>query len=159
MPTHEVVCVVPPETVYLSGPMSGIQEHNFPEFNRFAKAIRALGFKVINPAESFGGRIDLPRETYLRKDFSDILGLPKDAGRVFFMPGWDGSDGCKDEFLLAKRIGLGCFEVSLSCCGRMLEFCEMEKMDVCVRFIKETPEDERDQSLLQSLHNHAIRGL
>ena len=122
--------------VYLSGPMTGIPEYNFPAFARFAKALRSLGFYVINPADKFGGRTDLKRETYLRKDFAQILGLPKNEGRVFFMPGWEDSDGCKDEFLLASRIGLACFEVSLSACGRLVEFSEMTEIKIKTTFVK-----------------------
>lgn len=99
------------ETSYLSGPMSGLPDSNFPQFDRYAKALRELGFSVINPAENFGGRTDLPREEYLRKDFSQILSLPKGNGRVFFMPGWKGSKGASLEYLIAKAVGIACHEV------------------------------------------------
>jgi hypothetical protein len=37
--------------VYLSGPMTGIPEFNFPAFNAEASRLRALGFDVVNPVD------------------------------------------------------------------------------------------------------------
>ena len=37
--------------VYISGPMAGIENHNFPQFNALATKLRALGVDVVNPAE------------------------------------------------------------------------------------------------------------
>ncbi|MGE5607641.1 MAG: DUF4406 domain-containing protein, partial [Bacillota bacterium] len=37
--------------LYLSGPMSGLPEHNIPAFNAAAARLRRLGFCVVNPAE------------------------------------------------------------------------------------------------------------
>jgi hypothetical protein len=37
--------------IYLSGPMTGLPDLNFPAFNAAASALRAKGLNVINPAE------------------------------------------------------------------------------------------------------------
>lgn len=37
--------------VYLSGPMSGIADNNFPAFHEHAAQLRAQGFYVVSPAE------------------------------------------------------------------------------------------------------------
>lgn len=37
--------------VYLSGPMAGLPEHNFPAFHAHAAQLRAAGYDVVNPAE------------------------------------------------------------------------------------------------------------
>ena len=37
--------------IYLSGPMSGLPELNFPAFHAEAARLRALGFEVVNPAD------------------------------------------------------------------------------------------------------------
>lgn len=39
------------KTIYISGPMSGIENLNFPAFNAAAERLRGCGLKVINPAE------------------------------------------------------------------------------------------------------------
>lgn len=41
-----------PKTVYISGPMSGLPELNYPAFNAAAAELRALGYHVENPAEN-----------------------------------------------------------------------------------------------------------
>ena len=37
--------------VYISGPMSGLPELNFPAFHAAAASLRAKGLDVVNPAE------------------------------------------------------------------------------------------------------------
>jgi len=39
------------DVYYISGPMTGLPEHNFPAFNAAAAYYRERGFEVINPAE------------------------------------------------------------------------------------------------------------
>ncbi len=41
-----------PKTIYISGPMSGLPECNYPAFNAAAAHLRALGYSVENPAEN-----------------------------------------------------------------------------------------------------------
>ena len=36
-------------SVYLSGPMTGIADNNFPAFHRWAAKLRADGFDVVSP--------------------------------------------------------------------------------------------------------------
>src|SRR5436190_2036011 len=40
--------------IYIAGPMSGLPEHNFPEFQRVADTLRGLGREVISPHELEG---------------------------------------------------------------------------------------------------------
>lgn len=44
----------PIKRIYLSGPMSGLPEHNFPAFNAEAARLRGLGYDVVNPVEING---------------------------------------------------------------------------------------------------------
>jgi hypothetical protein len=39
------------QRIYLSGPMTGIPENNFPAFHMWAERLRADGYDVVNPAE------------------------------------------------------------------------------------------------------------
>lgn len=36
---------------YLAGPMSGISQFNFPEFDRLAALLREQGYEIVSPAE------------------------------------------------------------------------------------------------------------
>ena len=88
--------------IYISGPMTGHEDHNFPAFHAAAERFRKAGWEVANPAENFGGRTDLPRETYLRADV--ILLAQCDA--IALLPGWQDSRGARLECLLARELGI-----------------------------------------------------
>jgi len=91
-----------PKRIYIAGPMTGHAEHNFPAFQAAAKRLHEAGWEVVNPADNFGGRTDLPRSSYLRADV--VLLLQCDA--VALLPEWETSLGAKLEFLLARELGM-----------------------------------------------------
>ena len=88
--------------IYISGPMTGHENHNFPAFHAAAERFRLAGWEVANPAENFGGRTDLPRETYLRADMAMLARC--DA--IALLPGWERSVGATLETVVAKELGL-----------------------------------------------------
>ena len=88
--------------VYIAGPMTGVPEYNFPAFHAAAARLRQAGWDVVNPAENFGGRTDLPRETYMRLDVS----LMTTCVAVALLPGWHESRGALLEYLLARELGM-----------------------------------------------------
>ncbi len=88
--------------VYVAGPMTGYAEYNFPAFHVAAARLRLEGYEVVNPAEHFDGRTDLPRETYLR---ADVIMLAQ-CNSIAMLPGWQESRGAKLEYLLARELGL-----------------------------------------------------
>ena len=87
-------------TLYLSGPMSGKPDHNFPEFNRLAKHFREQGFFVLNPAENFDGVTNLPYETHFLEDVVLLLF----ATHIYMLDGWETSRGAYCEYLLSRRL-------------------------------------------------------
>lgn len=91
--------------IYLSGPMTGLPEYNFPAFMRAATDLRVQGHDVFNPAESFEGRVDLPLDDYIRADLAAIIALPP-GGAVVVLDGWRSSRGAKAEVALAEWRGL-----------------------------------------------------
>ena len=94
--------VTRPKRIYVAGPMTGHVDFNFPTFHAAAARLRDAGWEVINPAENFGGRTDLPRETYLR---ADVI-LVAQCEAIAMLPGWEGSRGAKLEYLLARELGM-----------------------------------------------------
>ena len=94
--------VTHPKRIYVAGPMTGLSEHNFPTFHAAAARLREAGWEAVNPAESFGGRTDMPRETYLR---ADIILLAQ-CEAIAMLPGWQESRGAKLEYLLARELGM-----------------------------------------------------
>lgn len=92
--------------IYIAGPMTGYEDHNFPAFNAAAHRFRQAGWEVANPAENFGGRTDLPRESYLRADM--IMLAQCDA--IALLPDWERSAGATLETVLASELGLQFFD-------------------------------------------------
>ena len=64
------------EIVYISGPMTGIAEYNFPLFNRVAAQFRADGYSVLNPAE-WAEHADWIGINYLSRDVAMMLAQNK----------------------------------------------------------------------------------
>ena len=65
--------------------MTGIAEHNFPAFHAAAAAWRAAGWDVVNPAESFAGRTDLPYAKYVAQDLEALA----TCDAIAMLPGWN----------------------------------------------------------------------
>lgn len=87
--------------IYLSGPMTGIANHNFPLFNRWAETLRDIGHEVVNPAEN-GSERGLSWEQYLRADIKSLC----DCDTLAYLPGWEASKGAMLEMHIAHRVGI-----------------------------------------------------
>ena len=87
--------------VYLSGPMSGLPDLNFPAFHAEAARLRALGHDVVSPAEVNPDH-SMPWEQCLRADIKALC----DCDTIALMPGWENSKGAHLELHVAHRIGL-----------------------------------------------------
>lgn len=85
--------------VYLSGPMAGIPNNNFPAFMEFAARLRAEGFEVVNPAELQDAG---SWEQCLRNDLREMV----TCDAIALMPGWEKSRGANLELHVAHRIGM-----------------------------------------------------
>ncbi|PTQ70393.1 DUF4406 domain-containing protein [Pseudomonas sp. GV071] len=89
--------------IYLSGPMTGLPDFNYPAFNAEAARLRALGYEVVNPAEN------PPQASwadYMRQDIPQLL----TCDTLALLPGWHNSRGARMEHYIAA--GLGMFKVS-----------------------------------------------
>lgn len=131
--------------VYIAGPMTGRPDWNFPAFNEAAARLRSEGLEVINPAENFNGKTDLPYEAYIRKALSQII--DKDTGEVCVLPGWESSIGASLEVAVAGILGLP-----------VTEYPRRNSLDVTVngpiRFYS-SPHDAFDDELeqIRALHD------
>jgi hypothetical protein len=89
--------------IYVSGPMTGLPDFNFPAFQEAAAALRAKGGVVVNPAE-LDGRDTGPMtwEDYLRRDIRALM----DCTHIALLPGWEGSRGARLEAHIAAALGM-----------------------------------------------------
>lgn len=89
-----------PVTIYLSGPMTGHADWNFPAFNKAASELRQQGYAVMNPAETDNGDASKPRSYYMRKDVIMVA----ESDMVCVLPGWETSRGAKLEVAIAHEL-------------------------------------------------------
>lgn len=94
-------------TAYLAGPMRGYVNYNYPLFNAAAKRLRALGYKIENPADTDAevqeraNAAEHPLSVYMERDLADVA--RSDA--VFVLPGWEKSQGAMIEVTVAFMLG------------------------------------------------------
>ena len=90
------------QIIYLSGPMTGLPELNFPAFHAAARRLRALGWQVVNPAEI---NTD-PAATWHQCLRNDLIALAGCCDVLALMPGWQTSRGAHLELHVARELGL-----------------------------------------------------
>jgi len=93
--------------LYICGPMTGIKNFNFPAFNKAAKDLESLNFKVVNPA-SFQEDTEKTWDYYMRKDIIEML---RKCDKIVTLPGWEKSQGAKLEVYIAKKLGFKVFHI------------------------------------------------
>jgi len=97
--------------VYISGPMSGIEDHNFPEFDRVAAILRDGGCDVVNPAdisrnlEEWCKMRNMAPPTYDQYMAVDLDAMDE-CECVVYLKGWAGSEGAKRELDKSLAISL-----------------------------------------------------
>lgn len=100
--------------VYIVGPMSGYENHNFPAFAGVAKQLRKMGYNVISPHEmdeAEGGPKqaspgDEQWRRYLRRDLAQLL----KADAIIALDGWEHSQGAALEVHVARKLGVPIFD-------------------------------------------------
>jgi hypothetical protein len=97
--------MTPKKVIYLSGPMTGYPQANYPAFNAAAAKLRSEGCTVYNPAEypHEGGPETFP----LRMAFAAYCNfICLEADTICLLVGWEGSLGVSAELALAKNCKL-----------------------------------------------------
>lgn len=97
--------------IYIAGPMSGLPDFNYPAFHAAAKAWRAAGWTVLNPAENFEGHQGMPYADYIRKDLADLM----TCDSIAFLPGWANSKGARLEKHVADVLEMTQYDAMEPC--------------------------------------------
>lgn len=85
--------------IYLAGPMTGHPDFNYPAFNAEAARLRAIGYRVENPAEN---PVQNTWQAYMRQALAQLV----KCDAVALLPGWKTSRGACIENQLAIDLGI-----------------------------------------------------
>lgn len=88
--------------VYIAGPMTGIENFNFPEFEAAEDRLRRLGHYPISPHWNGDEDGDAGWANYMRRDIPWLLSC--DA--IYLLRGWDKSKGARLEARIALELGM-----------------------------------------------------
>jgi hypothetical protein len=89
------------KTYYLSGPMAGYPELNFPAFDEAAEDLRAAGISIISPAEIAIDKEEPSNEDYLANDFAVMAAQ---CEGIILLKGWPRSVGARAELEIALTL-------------------------------------------------------
>jgi len=91
-------------SIYVAGPMTGVEDFNYPAFNAAAVALRHAGFTVLNPVDAEKHNPDWPQsqpwDWYMRYAIRMVTRCTKMA----LLPGWEASTGANLEHDIAKAL-------------------------------------------------------
>jgi len=99
---------------YIAGPMTGIENFNFPAFQEASNTLRRAEWFVYSPNENDAERGEEAREDgvpqYPLKHYmvTDLAQVCK-SDAVFFLPGWENSKGAMLEFTVAQALEIPCY--------------------------------------------------
>lgn len=85
--------------IYLSGPMTGLPDYNYPAFEVAAKRLREMGNIVKSPAEL---EQEETHEDYMRKCVQELALCDV----IALLPGWEDSKGARGEIFIADLLGM-----------------------------------------------------
>lgn len=85
--------------IYISGPMTGLPDLNFPAFHKAEAELVSEGWTVLNPA-SLGLVPGADWHDYLRWDIAMLA----TCEAIFLLPGWSQSKGVALELHIAKKL-------------------------------------------------------
>lgn len=88
--------------VYISGPMTGMPDLNYPLFDAKEDLLFELGYMPVNPANNFNRAKGHSRSDYLKLDLQKLLF----CDYIYFLPGFEQSAGALLEALVARECGI-----------------------------------------------------
>ncbi len=89
--------------IYISGPMTGIDDYNRPAFFDAERRLKDAGYMVINPVIN-GVKQDADWQTHMRADIKMLM----DADGVALLENYSQSKGAMIEMRLASGLGIVC---------------------------------------------------
>jgi len=98
--------------IYIAGPMSGVENWNFPAFFEAERQLLELGYEVVNPAHNDGSTYEEALASantgkhswdwYMRRDLAKLI----TCDAVCLLPEWKNSKGASLEVTVAKSLDM-----------------------------------------------------
>ena len=88
--------------IYIAGPMTGLPDYNRKAFSEASEKLKQdfANAAIINPAENFGGNLNLDYATYMRMSIYQVL----TADMIYMLSGWMESRGAILEHRIAELL-------------------------------------------------------
>ncbi len=107
------------KAIYIAGPMRGLPQSNYPQFENVARFLRSEGWNVCSPVEigsAFGTEAELVANPVR---LAVVMEAERDAIRtscdtILLLPGWERSKGARAELIIALEKNL-----------EIITFCEL----------------------------------
>ena len=96
--------------IYIAGPMRGLPDFNYPKFDQYAQAHRAIGWEVENPVE-IGAGYGTPDQinadpALLAAVMAAEIHAIETCDAIYLLDGWQNSEGARKELATAIAYGL-----------------------------------------------------
>lgn len=92
-------------TYYLSGPMKGYPDHNWPAFQHACDVLRRTGLKIVSPHEvTADANVNVPVEYPMHFLKADLLEMLAQTQGIILLKGWPKSYGARVELQLALSL-------------------------------------------------------
>lgn len=92
--------------VYISGPMTGIPDLNFPAFFQAADKLAALGYEVVNPV-TLNPDPNISWAECMRVDIAALM----TCNSIYMLGGWQDSKGARLEYEIAANLDFEILEL------------------------------------------------
>lgn len=104
--------------VYIAGPMTGIEDWNYPLFFQVEEQLKELGYETVNPARSSGDTLEEaladaevhPWSYFMKRDIPHVI----QCDALCLLPGWRSSRGARLEVSIAKGLGIPLYVLGVS---------------------------------------------
>lgn len=96
------------KVVYLSGPITGMDENNYKAFAHCQEKIEAMGFQVLNPHEIcqfIDPKLYETEEDFWQACMRECCSKLPYAHHIVTLEGWENSRGAKKEVAIARELG------------------------------------------------------
>ena len=93
-----------PIRVFISGPMTGIEDYNFPLFNHVAEVFSKCGYEVVNPVDickKYKKERVLSDKTVFEAMIAEQQESERTCNAIVLLPGWEYSKGVRLELKTA----------------------------------------------------------